>query len=48
MSERQLEFAEQWLIKAEHDLFAVDIMSNLKDSPTDIIAFHAQQALRNH
>jgi len=37
---------EDWLTKVDHDLIAVDHLLGLaEDAPTDVIAFHCQQAV---
>jgi HEPN domain-containing protein len=45
MNEKQLEYARQWVEKARHDLFVIDMMSEKETSPADIAAFHAQQVI---
>jgi HEPN domain-containing protein len=36
--------ASAWVVKAEHDLTAVDLIGVTSDAPWDIVVFHAQQA----
>jgi HEPN domain-containing protein len=45
MSDRQLELAHRWLIRADHDLITARQTLLLADSPTDTPCFHAQQAI---
>ncbi len=40
-----IEFAQQWIAKAEHDLVTARRMSVLPDVLTDVVCFHAQQAV---
>ncbi len=45
-----LELVKQWLIKAEHDLGTIEreFQENQRESYTDIICFHAQQAIEKY
>ena len=45
MGERNLEFAQQWLEKARHDLFTARHVLDVPDGPTDTPCFHAQQVV---
>jgi HEPN domain-containing protein len=45
MSDRQLELAHRWLVRADHDLITARQTLLLPDSPTDTPCFHAQQAI---
>lgn len=45
MKERDMEFAKQWLKKAEHDLITARHVLNISDGPTDTPCFHAQQTV---
>ena len=36
--------ASAWVLKAEHDLTAVELIGLTSDAPWDIVVFHAQQA----
>jgi HEPN domain-containing protein len=45
MTDRQLELAQRWLVRADNDLITARQTLLLLDSPTDTPCFHAQQAI---
>ncbi|MBF0097771.1 MAG: HEPN domain-containing protein [Magnetococcales bacterium] len=45
MSARNVQFAQAWLKKAEHDLITARAVLVLPNGPTDTPSFHAQQAV---
>jgi len=48
VSPDKLHWIQQWVIKAESDLKAAEHLLTLKDDcPTEVVCFHAQQALKN-
>lgn len=45
MKDRNKEFAQQWLKKADHDLITARQTLALSSGPTDTPCFHSQQAI---
>ena len=44
MDKKLRELVKQWIMKADHDLMAIENELNSENPVTDIICFHAQQA----
>ena len=44
-TEKRQWWVSQWLKKAEHDLRAAELLTQGADPPTDVICFHAHQAV---
>ncbi len=45
MPDRNVEYAQRWIAKAENDLVTAEQTLKLADGPTDTPCFHAQQAI---
>ena len=46
---RKIEVIRQWVQKAEHDLLAsVQVLKLGKETPIDIVCFHAQQCVEKY
>ena len=45
MKMTDIEFAFEWIEKAEHDLFIMRLGLDNADTPADVLCFHAQQVM---